>query len=312
MTRGTLIFDRPATVDFPEAELPPPAEFRAQYEHYLEVGLARMRERRVVLCGLARDVAPVLPVTIARMERLGQMFADYRVVIYENDSADNSREMLFAWSHRNPRVTVRSERRGAPVNPNARCLKRSTRMAYYRNSYREYIAEHFADFDHTIVVDTDLVGGWSYDGVANSFGHDNWDFIGSNGIIYRATRRDPNLPVQFDAWAFRLDRSLTPLSTAEVNSMYWHRGAPLVPVTSCFGGLGIYPQRAMIECRYDDWDIEHVPLHRDMAERGMDRMFLNPSQITLYGRRRRKSDRLLQPYFAVLARCTGREEYQWR
>ncbi len=57
-----------------------------------------MRQQRVVMAGLARNVAHILGQTIRRVEHLGSQFGDYRVVIYENDSSDATRERLRSWA----------------------------------------------------------------------------------------------------------------------------------------------------------------------------------------------------------------------
>ena len=36
-----------------------------------------------------------------------------------------------------------------------------------------------------IVLDTDIEGGFSLEGVANTYGQTNWDFVGANGLILR-------------------------------------------------------------------------------------------------------------------------------
>ena len=66
----------------------------------------------------------------------------------------------------------------------------------------------------------------------------------------------------------------------------------MVPVTSCFGGLGIYRTEALLAGCYGARDCEHIDLHRSMREKGFTRTFLNPSQITLYGRKHRSLDPL--------------------
>lgn len=282
-------------VVFPESTFPPLANRWSEYRRLLTLGTGRMRENSVVLCGLARDIGEILPKTIARMERLGEMFGDYRVVLFENDSSDDTAEMLAAWASRNPRVRFVTEQIGDPVNPIARCLQRAARMAYYRNRCLEVMRAEFSDFSHAIVLDTDLKGGWSTDGIANTFGHDGWDFVGSNGIIFKRLGCELNVPVQYDAWAFRLDDQLTALPTSTVNAMQWQRGQPLLPVTSCFGGLGVYRMPALLSSCYEGWDSEHIPLHQQMRRNGFDKIFLNPSQITVYGRRRRSLDRMMMP-----------------
>jgi hypothetical protein len=74
--------------EFPEYAFPIAAEHAASYAERVERGRERMRSSRVVIAGLARNVIDVLPLTIVRIERLAAMFADCRVVVYENDSTD--------------------------------------------------------------------------------------------------------------------------------------------------------------------------------------------------------------------------------
>lgn len=250
-----------------------------------------MSSKRVVLGGLARDLGGVIETTIARMERLGRLFADYRVVIYENDSRDNTRQRLSDWMRVNSRVLVVTEDLNSPVNQSDRSLARAERMAYYRRQCHREICQRYSDFDNVILIDMDLEGGWSYDGVANTFGKNDWDFVGSNGVIYRRRGLELNRLVHFDAWAFRQDEDFTPMTTAEVNAITYSRGESLVPLTSCFGGLGVYRMPAYAAGEYDNGtDIEHVPFHRSMRESGFGRIFLNPSQMVLYGRRYRTYD----------------------
>jgi hypothetical protein len=279
------------SADFPEGRFLPSPDQAKRYRDLVRHGYLVMRNRRVVICGVARDAGEVLPLTIARMERLGVLFADYRVVIYENDSQDNTLDLLGQWMSRNWRVTVFTETRNDPPSFPLRCPHRGDRMAYYRNQYRDHVEARYQHFDNVLVADTDLVGGWSYDGIAHSYSQPNWDFMGSLGVIYRRIGWNPNCIHQYDAWAFRLDDTYSALTTKEVNNMSWQRGEPLVSVTSCFGGLGIYRLTAFLSGRYQGGDCEHIGLHRSMRANGYSRVFLNPSQIALYGRKRRRMDR---------------------
>ena len=303
--------DQAAPDFFPEDRFTPLPEHEAQYGAIMDRGYRTMRKRRVIITGLARNVADVLPKTMARMERLGRLFADYRVVLYENDSTDGTRQSLKDWCQRDHRVTLLTEIRHDPVNRSIRCLQRAARMAYYRNQYHAHIAEHHADYDDVIIIDTDLCGGWSYDGIANTFGHENWDFVGAYGLIYRRIGRDPNYVRHYDAWAFRQHDDYRPMTTKTVNGMLWDRGEPLVPVTSCFGGVGVYRTEAFLAGKYDGGDSEHIALHRSMRENGYGRVFLNPSQVTLYGRRRRKCDRFVALFQRVTAACRLRQLPVW-
>ena len=267
--------------DFPEQQFPCRDEFRESYLRHLQIGRERMSHSRVVICGLCRDVRHFLPKIAARVERLGSLFRDYRVVLFENDSVDATLEFLLDWQTRNNRVTVLSERMNKARYPQMRSSDRSMQMAEYRNRYRDFVVQHYPDFDAVLVVDTDLAGGWSYDGLANTFGHDDWDFVGSSGLRRINDERGSDWS-QFDVWAFRAMGHPEPHSPTEIGCTLFERGEPLIPVLSCFGGLGVYRMQAVISGQYGGPDMEHAVFHEQLRANGFPRLYLNPSQITLY------------------------------
>jgi hypothetical protein len=300
-----------ASAHFDELQFSPPADVQPAYFRQVARGYDRMSRQRAVIAGLARDNAHILPLTIARIERQGSYFQDYRVVLYENDSTDTTRWLLQAWAARNPRVSIVSELRNDPVNPPTRCLSRATRMAYYRSQCQQWIAREFSPYDLVILVDTDLHGGWSYDGMAHTIGQNDWDFVGANGIIYRRLWLRPNAVVHYDAWAFRNDASFTPRTTKAVNHTTFVRGQPLEPVYSCFGGVGVYRMPAYLAGRYDGSDVEHVTFHRELHRRGFDRTFLNPNLIAVYGRKHRSWDPAAARLIRLINRLTHRSDVPW-
>ena len=237
-----------------------------------------------VICGLCRNVRHFLPRTAAQVEKLGGMFRDYRAIFYENDSEDASLEFLRDWASVNPRVEILSEKLGVRQYPRSRDLRRAAWLAQCRNQYRERFAEAYADYDYVIVLDTDLMGGWSYDGIAHTFGHQDWDFVGSYGLLQRADRRADGFPyVHFDTWAFHPAESTAARQLTNFGDLTLRRGDPLLPVDSCFGGLGVYRSACLLECAYaGDTGGEHAVLHQHMKRAGFDRLFLNPSQVVLY------------------------------
>ena len=245
-----------------------------------------MRQHRVAICGLCRDVRPELPRFSARVERLGGMFAGYQAVFYENDSSDGTREFLSAWAMRNPAIHVVSERPGLPRFGQIPSLERAAVLARHRNRYRELVLTKCGDPDFVIVVDSDLKGGWSEEGIAHTFGHDDWDYVGSYGLAVpgHPARARPDPLRHFDTWAFRAAGPSRSSRTMDPGRLTFERGEPMLPVLSCFGGLGIYRTACLHAADYDGSDCEHVALHRKMRAAGFDRLFLNPSQIVLYDR----------------------------
>jgi len=301
-----------ASAAFPEQAFPPVEACAADYAARCRRGYAEMAKRRVVITGLARNLAAVLPTTITRIERLARLFADHRVIVYENDSSDDTKPILQSWAVRNRRIHVMTEDCSDPINPTTRCLHRIERMARYRTHCQDAVRALCDDYDFTIVIDLDVAGGWSEDGVANTFGHEGWDFVGANGLIYRREGFDFNALRQYDMWALRFDEALTPLPTQDARRYRFRRGEPLVPVTSCFGGLGIYSMPAYLAGRYAAADLEHAEFHRELRRQGFRRLFLNPSQVLVYGRRRRFGDGIVAGILHAWERVSGRPAHRWQ
>lgn len=290
---------------FPEEAFPPPDDSAKAYAAACRRGYAAMAKTRVAITGLARDVGRILPLTIRRVENLTRCFADSRIVVFENDSRDDTRLLLSRWAGANPRVDATCEQLDDPVNPTTRCLDRAGRMAFYRRRCQERVLKLCPRFDAVIIVDFDVQGGFSIDGIASSFGWPDWDFVGSNGLICRRHGWTMNALRQYDTWAMRFDADLTPLSTAAAGGLVYERGGPLVPVTSCFGGLGIYTMAAYARGRYGGDDLEHATFHRSLITAGYDQLFLNPSQLVVYGRRHRFGDRVVSALGAAWSRLAG-------
>lgn len=269
---------------FPEWSFACDHALRRGYLECAAKGLGRMRESKVVLCGLARDVERHLEPVIARIERLGDCFADYAVAVYESDSRDGTAARLQRWRRENARVAVLSEVLRAPVWPQSVSEARMLHMAACRNRCLELAGDTCSGADFVIVLDMDLPQGFSYQGLASTFGHADWDVVGSNSILF-APAVDMPLGRRefFDAWAFRTDAYPDASTLREVNELRFERGEPLVPVRSCFGGLCVY-RAPVFFCgeRYGGGDCEHVVFNERLRGRGYDRQFLNPSQIVLY------------------------------
>jgi len=301
----------PDFMPFDEGVFPVSLRHAGEYLRACNRGYARMRQCRVVITGLCRDIEHLLPATILRFERLSALFADSRFVIYENDSRDGTAALLRQWAAHNRRVASLTEHHNDPINPVRRCASRASRMAYYRDRCQHEILGRYGHFDVVIVLDMDLVGGWSEDGVANTFGHDGWDVMGSNGMIYRRSGFAINQVRQYDTWAYRQDDSLRPLTSARVAPRVPARGEPPIRIGSCFGGLGAYRMEAFAAGTYAGGDCEHVTFHRSLRDRGFSRIFLNPSQITMYGRRHRSTDRAVCCMLQAWSRLGGQPPQEW-
>ncbi len=238
------------------------------YQRQIVTGRARMKQSKVVICTIADNTRVTLERTARRIERLGAGLSDYRVVVVESNSSDGTQEFLQEWRRQNSRVEILS----GIGQANASSKLSAARLAELRNMYVDHVRAHYADFTHAIVLDADLIGGWSLDGIAHTFGYDGWDCVSSNGMEQVMT------PPQHRPKRRLFDRAMTPgLSKPP------RRGNPWMPVAFCYGGLVVYQLPCMLTCRYgaDARGNEHIVFHERLREAGYVAQFMNPSQIAL-------------------------------
>lgn len=253
------------------------------YSSMLKKGAEEMKKHKVIFTGITRDNSRDIPVMLQAFRNLGEKFADFRVIIFENDSSDNTLQLLQEAANEDSRFRVISHNYNLQKRPSIKFL------AEIRNKYIEAIFEkEYDDFDIVIMADMDMKYGVDERGIEDSFAqYDKWDSVCSNGIFTTDGR-------MYDCFAFRNERfphglnDLPPykywnLYIAQLALIYRPDG-DLVPVYSCFGGLAIYKKKFIQGCKYDSEkeDCEHVHFHKCMKEKNGARMFMNPAQMIRY------------------------------
>jgi hypothetical protein len=241
---------------------------------------------RVIFCGIARDNALEIPGVLRSIEATGSLFDAYTAVVFENDSVDQTRELLLAWRDRTARdIRIISETHNNQKRPSLGFL------AYCRNKYLHEINKpDYDSFTHVIMVDFDMGYGWPPAGVIHSFQQNDWDVMAANGISTRMGH-------MWDAFSFRTAELNEPYRSDKygpienywpvINTPAYQRiypvGSPLVPVYSAFGGLCIYRKEILRGLSYDESseDCEHVSLHKAIREKG-GRIFMNPRMMLMY------------------------------
>lgn len=255
----------------------------------LLMGEQNMKSHKAVFVGISRDnVEAILPL-VRHIEKIGDKFQDYRVIIFENDSTDGTKNIFRTWVNVNSKVKLISEDFHNKKRPSIEFL------AFLRNKYLEAVSsDEYKDFDIIIPIDMDMKYGIDMRGILHSFSMiDQWDMSCSNGIS--SSKGD-----MYDAFAFRSKNF--PYSPQEyyelnknVNKTYWDDNikaiqqiydpkGSLIPVYSCFGGMAIYKKHLFESCVYSsrNEDCEHVALHKCMMEKHKARLFMNPAQIIRY------------------------------
>lgn len=268
--------------EFPESWYIPSEANTTEYLDGINIGSKIASESSVYIAGLARDCADCLPYTLARIDKLRSFFRSSRVVIVENDSVDGTSQILKTWEQNSRSVKVISQKLNIERGPQDYSLSRRERMATCRNVYLDGAS---SQYDYTIILDTDINGGFSYHGILNSLSYE-FACMGANSILYRKDKQGKIERLYYDTWALRTidddgEIEYSPEKAERLNRMRFDRGDLPIEVLSCFGGVAIYKSDAISGLRYAAYDIDHATLADGIRVRG-GKIYLNPSLIALY------------------------------
>lgn len=256
----------------------------------IETGTRVARNARVVICALARDVEPVFAKNRARMETLGSHFSEYKIVVFENDSADNSRELFRRWANENPNVVlldcpgVEECRHGSVPAASLGAAGRVRKMALFRERCLTKVRTSYSSFEYMMMFDFDLDGDLDTDGLFYGLSRDpsRWGAFACYGMdddvtgtvydpgafrSYHERHSDAPSATLGNKWANRVDRARCLVGCA---------ATPMYEVASSFNGMAIYQLDKVIEsnCSYvhDSYnaagECEHITFHRGLNDAG--------------------------------------------
>lgn len=253
-----------------------------EYRNFLqktEEGYEVGRKSSVVVCSLVQNAESYLPRFFNFLRRLSSNFWKFSIILYENDSIDDTKLKInntrYIINCTDTWYTIKNldfiSENGIekPKFPTQEGFERANYMAMLRNKYLNKVKEEYLHYDYMIVVDSDL-RYIEIDGIFNSLGYsDLWDGIGTNGIdIYR------NRQVHYDIWSLIIDNKIHMNSLAFPWAMYEYP----FKVQSCFGGIGIYKIKSILDKEYKPAQLggrcgsEHTGLHLSLKN-----FYMNPS-----------------------------------
>jgi hypothetical protein len=296
--------------DFPEDIFKPRETKLSIYKHRITVGSDISKTKSVVFCGICRDVEKTIELNLYRINRIGNMFASYDIVIYENDSIDKTKNILASFASGQKNVFILSDQRddqdykeniinGSDPWHYERCKVLSS----CRNKYLDYIQSSEKVYDYIFVLDLDILGGWSYEGISHGIfsleNNNNVACVSSYGILTEPTNQlcledlDPFRYLMYDSLAYRpkeISRGVHIYRLPLFNKIQFSRAEDPVFVNSNFGGMAIYKFNSLVNKRYSAklWeegcvDPDHVCLNRQIISEGSNIM-LDPSMVCSYSK----------------------------
>jgi hypothetical protein len=265
------------------------------YNETVNNGFNVMKKTKLVIGGLFQNSAHVFEKLKKRLNNLSNYFYDIQIVIFENDSHDNSRLLLLNWENEQDNVHI------IKCKENNYCLLKTVtakdhgslsegrmkKMINYRNIVKKYIDLNFSNYDYFMVLDTDTSGFFSLNGLAYSFGtNKHWDAISSYGLVGLVFTFG-NL-IYYDL--ISLSNNLDPFFTLELLKTYVYvnsKHSDLIPIKQAFGGLTIYKMSSVKNADYSPRNncnkCEHTVLLDNMRSNGYDKFYINPHLIFLVG-----------------------------
>ena len=249
----------------PDVLLPPDPEFAEEYREAVAFGRERAAEASIAFVFLARNSMPWLPRTLALLEETGAMFREWSAFAMENDSADETKDVLAAWADGQQRqASLNTFKR--PHLSHTVSEERMVALAEYRAECQRWVRDG-EPVDWVCVLDSDSWGGWSVDGVATSIAHmerdRSWYGLASYSWCemmvgeHRFAAHYDALALRWNHWRRRDQQWVH----------HWHPavGSPPIEFNSAFGQLAVYRPERFLKGTYSGFDCEHVALHRSIA-----------------------------------------------
>jgi glycosyltransferase involved in cell wall biosynthesis len=210
-------------------------------------------QEKILICGIGRNVEKAIPNTIRSAENLGSRFADYRVIIYENNSTDRTKELFSEWEKKNPKVLFLSEKiskRRIAKQLSMKKINRTEVIARARNCVLDKaMAKRFDGYKYILWADLDFMEPWDVENLVDTILHpeQEWDGVFAYGAYDLFALRSPEWPIGFELlglafWENMIDTLRSQFVLSDTDP--WKR------VYSAFGGIAIYKREALKECRY--------------------------------------------------------------
>lgn len=273
--------------------------FKNKNEERMKTNIEITKGKKILFCGLCRNIEERVAKNIRMLEELGSYFGEYKIILFENDSKDDTRTIIKNLSDINKNIKL------IQCENNENCIfndpilnsygslsnKRIDRMAYFRNQYMKLIKEKYSNYDYVMMIDMDIEGYMNIDGFLENFSLDNeekWDAIFASGIMEAPYTLGSIWFNSYDALAYvgkkdNIDKYQNELSKSKLIYNFFNQlreiknsDGKYVPIQSAFNGCGIYKLKSMIDYEYEcGWSCEHISLHNQMIKNGNDKLFIN-------------------------------------
>ena len=219
--------------------------------------------KNILICGVVKNAENRLIKNILFCKKLGSYFDNFKMIVYENNSTDNTKKILKSFTEIEKNMVVLSEdisdeiiKKNSKVWTNTKLTGsdhpcRIEQISNARNKVLQEIRKkQYNDYSVVVWIDLDS-NGFTIETVKNSI---NKVFNDDKLVLFGNSH-----PCHYDYYALRTD--ILPkyaLGPEVLGKIFWKNAnglhlklGRLVPVYSAFNGIGIYPKGAFDKNSYD-------------------------------------------------------------
>ena len=247
--------------------------------------LSLLKTKKLTVHGLARNCEKTIRTKLENIRQIGELFYSYKIKICENDSLDETRNLIENLKNTFPVATIYFD------GLDKKFQNRTERLSFCRNSLLRL--SKIENSDYTIVIDLDDVFNYfSIDSFLTSFKYEDcWDGCFPVMEPYYdiwALRHPQIMPTDFrdlnDTFPIVLgDENIFKMTYLPIRELNFKSLKGLLEVDSAFGGFGIYKSNIYYQGIYSGMELgkeicEHVFFNKTLKDLGA-KLFINPSFI---------------------------------
>lgn len=264
-----------------------------EFFNHSRLSMDKSQHETIVFVGLCQDDGKdVLATWMPILRRIGGYFKDYRIVMVENDSVDDTRIHLLRQAEKDSRFIVLCDQDHAENTKTCRLNMRSVEtgqdkerslekrvktLAKFRQVYWDYVKKNYHDYHYMCIIDWDLEGQVSVPGffhglyyarnyvdvvACNSYHKENDSFYIHDTYPLLDENRCQYLRENKSAMDLRMKK--------QMRDRVLYGSTYPVPVSSAFGGMALY-NISRVQSRNADYknptcpiECEHSTFHKNV------------------------------------------------
>lgn len=273
----------------------------------------KLKEKSIIIVGVIRNGENYLTKVFENIHKIGKLFNKYKIILYENDSNDNTKNIITKEILEHPNKI--DYICGDNEKLDEKFPYRTLRLAYIRNIIlNKVIMDNvYNKYDYMLNMDMDDVNikPYIYETFDKIFQYDEsiWDVqsVHQKEIYYDVWAFRKKGYIEFDCWekVYEMLSQNNNLKKEELVEKYVRKYQKpysitrgLIPVISAFGGATIYKidfLKKAVNARYIGIKrmnkrsevigyretCEHVSFHQGLTNIYKGKMFINPEWINM-------------------------------